>query len=163
MKSLLSLVLLCATFLLALYGCIKEPDYPIEPYIEFVSMSKSTLNQGQNKEDTLYITFSFTDGDGDLGYNPEDNETDIYLTDIRPFGITTEYKLPRLPQRGVSKGISGEVTIKVFTTCCILDPTDPCMVQPDSSVSFHWELQIRDRAGNFSNVIETEPVTVICN
>jgi len=163
MKPSIHYIFLASALLFMFQSCVKEPEYPIEPYIEFISMSKSTLNQGQNKQDTTFITFSFTDGDGDLGFGVDVDTPDVFVTDVRPFGITTEYKLPRLPQRGVSKGISGEVTIMVFTTCCILDPADPCAPEPSESVSFIWEIQVRDRAGHFSNVIETEPVTIICN
>ena len=61
------LYLLQLTLFLCLFGaCVQAPQYPIEPEISFVSISKDTMIQGQTKnDDFLYLTLAFTDGDGD--------------------------------------------------------------------------------------------------
>jgi hypothetical protein len=47
--------------ILALLGtqfCVKPPDYPKDPVIEFLGLSKNVLQQGKAKGDSLSIIFS---------------------------------------------------------------------------------------------------------
>lgn len=59
--------------LFTLIGCFEEPEYANEPAIEFVSIRARTIN---SVEDSIAITISFQDGDGDLGLNKGDGEED---------------------------------------------------------------------------------------
>ncbi len=160
---------LLAGSLLLLAGCADPPNYPIEPEIEYISTSPTTVVQaGRNATaDTVRIRFSFTDGDGDLGF--EDNEPkDIILTDSRD-GLTQEFSFPVIPEQGVGNGISGEATVLIVNNasagfCCTFPngapPCTPSEMFPTDTVSF--TLQIRDRAGNLSNKVQTERITILC-
>jgi hypothetical protein len=53
----------CGLLLTFIASCVSEPEYPDEPAITYRSISKSTVQEG----DSLLLTFSFTDGDGNLG------------------------------------------------------------------------------------------------
>lgn len=58
--------------LLMLTGCLEPPEYSVVPEIRFVDLifrdnSDKTTPSGGDVRDQLVLTFSFTDGDGDLG------------------------------------------------------------------------------------------------
>lgn len=155
-----------------LYSCVQPPDYPIEPKISVPETGRITnkdiITQGNVAAvaDTLAITFAFTDGDGDLG---EDGDSlDVFLTDSRE-GFVNRYKLPVIPDQGTGNGISGEITIKIpnkpFNICCTYpDNSQPCIPNPNYPTdSYHYTIQIKDRAGHYSNTLETEEITILCN
>lgn len=75
------LLLSAAALTILALGCVQPPDYPIEPVIEYVGLTKNTMLQGKTGEDETYITISFTDGDGDIGFFQEGSsmvETDLF-------------------------------------------------------------------------------------
>ncbi len=150
--------------MIALIGCTDPPDYPIEPVIEFKTMTKNIMDQSEFNDDSLTVIFTFTDGDGDLGSNPEDNQLDVFLTDTRDGFLANQYRIPFIPQQGVGNGISGEVAIKVFSTCCITEVFPPCFTTaPDIPTdTVVYQIQIMDRDSNFSNTILTDPITLNC-
>jgi hypothetical protein len=149
-------------------ACIKRPEYPIEPVIQYEGLNKRTIAQGSSSAlpDTLNLRFSFTDGDGDLGY--ENDSLDIFLTDSRD-GFIENLKLPVFPSQGTGIGISGEITVRIFNKpfniCCTFPngqvPCTPSTVFPIDT--FSYGIQIRDRAGHFSNKVQSEVITVLCN
>ncbi len=159
----------CTTLLaLSIGACIQPPDYADEPVLNFISVNKTEIAQGNGNSpaDTLAVVFGFTDGDGDLG-SPGDS-VDVYLKDSRD-GFVNTYKLPVIPEEGVGNGISGEITIKIpnvpFNICCTYpDNSDACLPNPNFPTdTFSYSINIRDRAGRLSNTIQTSTVTILCN
>ncbi len=157
---------------LCLTACIRPPDYPVEPHIEYVSMSKTGMLQGQGPEDTTYVTISFTDGDGDLGHFKEGSEEqvlDLFLTDLRTGAQSESFIIPFVPELGSGNGISGEITIRLLTTCCIFPPyvTDaaaPCDPSQQYPVdTLRYEIYLMDRAGHESNRVQTEDIYLFCD
>lgn len=151
---------------IVLTNCTKPPEYPIEPVIEFMGLSKTSMKQSAFPQDSLILTFSFTDGDGDLGQSPSDTSFSITMIDTRDGFVSNKFKVPVIPEQGAGNGVSGEVSILLFTTCCIF-PQDsglpPCVAStefPTDSVSF--EIHLTDRAGNQSNSIFTPPIILRC-
>lgn len=154
--------LLAAVFLL---GCVNPPDYPVQPVITYMGVSKGSVFQGSASLplDTLAIFFSFTDGDGDLSLQ---DTTDIFLFDSRFPSITASvFRFPTIPVEGTGNGIRGEVTLQIVNRngiCCIENglvcPNNPTI----ATDTFSYEIQIRDRAGNLSNKIRTERLTIVC-
>ena len=63
--------------------------------INFISLSKDVVKQSQFNLDSTYITFGFTDGDGDLG---DRDSVNIFLTDQRIKTNPIVYKIPLLAQ-----------------------------------------------------------------
>jgi hypothetical protein len=56
-------------------ACFNPPDFPIEPQIEFVSIRYKEYGTGFDSEyDSLILTISFKDGDGDLGLAPSETK-----------------------------------------------------------------------------------------
>lgn len=157
---------------LGLYNCVQPPDYPAEPVISIPESGRTTnkqaIPQGSTSasSDTLIITFAFTDGDGDIG--SQGDSLDVFLTDSRD-GFVNVYKLPVIPAQGTGNGISGEISLKIpnkpFNICCTY-PDGATACQPNANFptdQFYYTIQIRDRANNWSNELDTEEITILCN
>lgn len=166
MKTITYITVLCIAFSASF--CVQPPDYPEEPVLEYIGFNKLTVPQGGGflESDTLELRIGFTDGDGDLGN--EDGTVDIYITDSRD-SFSEKRKLPVIPEQGVGNGISGEIRLRFpnepFNLCCIYpDLTPGCQPNPDFPTdSLSYEVYIIDRAGNQSNIIQTETITLRCN
>lgn len=155
-------LLLILSAIFSVWGCIKAPDYPIEPVIEFAGLTKDTLQQDQFNTDSLIVVMTFTDGDGDLG---SDNEVNVFVTDLRDGFISDRFRIPRLDDAGSNNGISGEIYLTLYTTCCTYPngapPCEPSTQFPTNKLSY--EIYIMDQAGNKSNVITTPEITLRCD
>ena len=144
---------------LAITACIQPPDYPIEPEIEFLSVSKSEVLQAI---DTFRITFSYTDGDGDIGLDLDDPDNNVIITDSRT-GFEETFKVPVIPQQGATNGISGEISLLVFASCC-LNSNPICLPTPNANPEeIVYTVRMFDKAGNESNAIQTSPIMLICD
>ena len=178
--------LIFGSVFLCLASCLRVPEYPIEPEIDKALLSKKIVmetiptmidNEWVQTEDSLVVSFEFTDGDGDLGLpegNLEDNlfyidsfdlckvddttqfpiNVNVFIKDMRTDCIRT-YSMPYLTPTGSVKTISGNINILLNTFICrknIIREYD----------TIHYELQIVDRAGRLSNIIETEPLIIDC-
>lgn len=149
---------------LGFYSCADPPDYPDEPVIEFLTMSKDYMDQSSFLGDSMTITFGFTDGDGNLGSSPNDNFLDVFLTDKRDGFLANQYRIPFIPEQGVGNGISGDITVIAYTSCCITEVFPPCFVTPSIPTdTLIYQIQIMDRDSNMSNIIETDPIILGCN
>ncbi len=146
------------------YGCIDTPEFPIEPQIEFISISKDSMDQGIFQQDSLYVTFSFTDGDGDLGRTDQEPENNVFFIDERTGAQDNTFAIPDIPDEGAGNGVEGEIRILLFSTCCIYtDGTDPCQFNPNVPYdTIVYRIYIKDRAGHSSNQILTSPIILRC-
>jgi hypothetical protein len=155
-------ICLLAGFFLFLSDCATPPNYPNEPVITFKSLSRNYMKQNSNSlADSLLLTFSFTDGDGDLG---SDDSVGVYIKDGRDGFDKPPYKIPYINPQGAGNGISGEISIRLNTTCCTFaNGYPPCSVVPNVPYdTLTYQVYIRDRAGNESNVIETPQILLYC-
>jgi hypothetical protein len=155
-----ALVLMAAVW----YACVKPPDYPKEPVIAFKSVSKNSLRQiARDPNESLMVTLTFTDGDGDLGF--QDTTASLFITDGRSGFKKLPYSIPYVEQQGTGNGISGEITIRIPAECC----TDTlngirvaCREVRKSFDTFFYRIAIKDRAGNLSNEIRTPSIQLRC-
>ena len=112
--------------LVSMIACTVKPEFPPEPRIEFVSISKNVINQG----DTFTINLKFEDGDGNLGKDSEVTQScglnvcdftsdttcfkdpffGAFLIDMRDscFALTN---LPDFEPNGKVKAVSGELIL----------------------------------------------------
>ena len=146
-------------------SCINPPDFSDVPKIEFVGMSKDTILQGVFQQDSLFVLFKFEDGDGDLGRSANAEENNVFFIDTRTGELDNSFGIPFIPQLGSSNGIEGEVQILLFSTCCLFESgQDPCTASSIEPYDFlQYEIYIVDRAGNESNHITTDTITLVCN
>ena len=156
-------------------GCFTEPTYSNTPHIDFEGFSRYTLGAstgvGQQKRDSLIITIGFTDGDGDLGNNLPISSTDMARYQqaggwsnyrIRTFRLeNNQYKelpsgedaflsFPQLSREGKTRAIEGHLEFRkayLYTSNY-------------KNYLVKYRIQIRDRALNVSNEIETDTITV---
>ena len=159
-------LLIIVTFL---SSCLKPESFPPEPEIEFVSFEA----QG----DSGIITFSFTDGDGDIGLgqeqlNPPFDTSSYYYYNLYlnyyemmngtwvrgtadPLGnnfptadsITFSYRLENITPLGQNKALRGEIQI-------IMEPYY-FNSYSNHNDSIRYEIMLIDRSLNHSNLLET--------
>lgn len=159
------------TTILFTLNCTQPPEYPDEPVIAFLNLSKNTVFQGSKTApiDTLAITFSFTDGDGDLGDEDSLKGPNIILMDSRD-STEVPYKISPIPEQGSGNGISGEITLIVANKskgvpniCCIIPDIETCSADPlFPRDTFSYLIRVRDQAERWSNTISTETITILC-
>ncbi|MFK7806532.1 MAG: hypothetical protein AB8F74_01905 [Saprospiraceae bacterium] len=151
---------LLIALLLFLSACTKESEQTISenvnpiigetPVIELVSISTTSV---QANADSIAFKISYTDGDGDLG-TADPDITSIELIDNRDpeFFIFTYHLSPRTPE-GSDLTIQGELDIVLNNTILVDDAL--------TSETTTFSIRLKDRAGNWSNVVETEEVEVL--
>ena len=147
------------------WQCLEAPNYPDEPYIEFLSLSKDTMDQGIFQQDSLIVRFRFEDGDGDICRTDADPENNIFFIDERTGTLDNTFGIPTIPEDGAGNGVEGEVRIVLFSTCCIYpDGSDPCMPNAQYPLdTIQYRIYIKDRADHKSNEILTTPIILRCN
>ncbi|MBK9734175.1 MAG: hypothetical protein IPO92_04105 [Saprospiraceae bacterium] len=148
-------------------SCIKPPDYSNTPVLEFRSLSKTIMNQGVFGEDSVELVLFFTDGDGDFGSEAQSNVKNIFIKDNRTNETFREYKAPFIPTQGSTNGISGTISIRIYSTCCIFPEASgifPCTQTDDFPFNdLTLDIYIKDRAGNQSNTVTTSVIKLNCS
>ena len=147
-----TLVLLSALFFLT--TCQKNTLSKI-PSIFFLGVSPDTLYPKIN--DSCFIVFSLTDGDGDIGnsstsqvwYRDRRADTGAFISSVFP-AINPAVEDPK-------KGLTGT---------CTFYPTPGPIPRPDSihttiADTVTYEVYITDRAGHVSNHIITSPIILL--
>jgi hypothetical protein len=146
-------------------SCFKSEVYPVEPII----YDPVFLISG----DSAQLTFSFTDGDGDIGLAPGDTlapyEPDSYFhynlhidyyekddvdgwqrgRDLDGDSIIFQYRLKPIVVKGKARGIKG--TMEVL----MRDFANPFSDQSDT---IKFTIRLIDKALNESDVIETSEI-----
>ncbi len=119
--------------------------------------------QGDLNQDSIWITFQFEDGDGDLGFGSADPRQDIFVHDDRTGNLHGAFKIPDLPPIG-SGAQKGKISILVYTTCCLFPMNiPPCSAPvqfPQDTLNFSIYLQ--DRAAHQSDTIQSGPILLLC-
>lgn len=110
-------------FLVGMLGsCFNPPEFPLKPEIEFESLVFKKVG-GFADPDSLILTISFNDGDGDLGLDPENPQYSSYpfhpinyylAKDGDTTKVATEKRYSNLPQLiKIDAGQSGKlVTVR---------------------------------------------------
>ncbi|MFN8353810.1 MAG: hypothetical protein U0Y10_05180 [Spirosomataceae bacterium] len=168
-KYILSGVVL-AGLSVAIWGCIKEPDFSTTPYITFQSIRKIVATDAfsQGKKDSLIVTVFFQDGDGDLGMTQTEFQDaksplkGINNYEIKAFrsknGVFSEIVLspplggffPPLRTDGKTGAIEGNLDYSFDFLQSFTPKRD----------TLRFEIRIRDRKLNYSNWVKTDPVVL---
>ena len=171
-KQLIGLLLLA----LAIGSCQKPVEYPIEPKIAYEGFTY-LMNADSTFSGEGIISFSYTDGDGDLGLDDADTLPPFGFHDAHYYNMMVDYlkcvngefvktpllswnaqtqsydtvsfnaRFKRLRDSEEPKAISGTMEYKLT----VQNP-----FSPDDTVKF--EIRIFDRALHESNVIQTDPI-----
>ncbi len=162
MKSIIAFNLLF--FLIILSSCVSKPEFPDIPHLEFTGMDKNSMLQGDFNSDSIFIYLKFTDGDGDIGFETTDSLPNLFVIDSRTNNIAESIKIPKLPDTGTGNGVSGEIELKLYTTCCLFkDNIPPCSVIDNIPYdTLYYKIYLIDRAGNSSDTVYTDPIILEC-
>jgi hypothetical protein len=161
----LLLVLLATAF-----ACNKPPHYPVEPKIEFRRIeSYPVFNQG-TKKDSLVIVTRFEDGDGDLGLSSEEvlvppytegNNNINYLVEtfVKKQGAAAFSKLDLPATSGRFFRLSpdnrvGPLEGDLRYSGIKIPAQNIFNLKAGDEIKFR--VQIRDRALNTSNTVDTD-------
>ena len=128
-------------------GCKnKEFEADPVPFIAIESVEPTTLTQFQ---DSIIVILTYDDGDGDLGYFDPDSAA-LAVTDSR-FSEPDLYFVQALAPDGEALHIRGTLRIGL---------TPPFILGNGSSETISYTMQIKDRAGNWSNTVITPDITI---
>lgn len=141
-----------------LFACKKKATGDPVPEIKFIGMTPQSL-RGGSSEDTLLLSFRFTDADGDIGNPYTGGNYDIYLTDSRD-SLETGYYFPEIPDeyRDPYNGMKGTTTL-VLPGTYILPRQDSLHLELGDTLQY--EVYIKDRAGNESNHFTTPLIYLV--
>lgn len=127
-------------------GCAKDEPISVVPEIAFVSATPQTITA---YEDSLMVTISYRDGDGDLGENNTDDHN-LFMEDSRN-GVIYGFRVRQLAPNDANITIEGNLNIAV--------PNVP-IIGSGNTESFTYTIHAVDRAGNESNRVTTSVITV---
>lgn len=149
----------------AVSGCASKPDFSLRPDIDFdkIEVNRTSDLLG-NTTDSVTISVKFTDGDGDLGIldNSEDDNYFVNLF-IRRNGRFVEFEFPNqeLKFGGKFNDLSDGSAGPIQGTLQYSFNISPAAYQgmPKNDI---WKFQVylKDRAGNFSDTVFTDSITV---
>ena len=173
---------------LSLSSCLSAPEYPLEPSIDFKSLTMvRNIPSGANMTeiDTLTFALDFRDGDGDLGLSDADikvspysdatggfnNRSKTYNYSIQPYkriGTAPPYSYTKfvLSVEGEYDGTyphlekegSRPAPLKGTLTYALPVSVDGSAFNPGDT--FRFEITIMDRALHKSNTVTTTDVTL---
>lgn len=137
--------------IILLISCEKSSDVEERPKITFEKME---FYGEENNPDSAWIYFDFVDEDGDLG--TDDTTANCWM---RYYEIAQEdtvefsqfirsFSLPNLTPNAKNTFIEGNISLSI-------KPAPIFNVLSEDN--YIWSIQIRDRAGNFSN-LEWTPI-----
>lgn len=143
MKGIQYTVMLC---ILTLGSCGKEAQVSSAPSISLVSVSATELKQFK---DSLVIVIAYSDGDGDIGQeNPDIN--DLKVKDRRLSEADYYFVKPLAPP-GSNAQISGQIQVRLKNTF---------LLGAGANEVTQFDIQLKDRAGHWSNSINTPNITI---
>ncbi|MFA4852123.1 MAG: hypothetical protein WC599_06355 [Bacteroidales bacterium] len=167
MKTKSNILRFCIFAVVIFYTSCKEKEkYPVIPFIENPSLTKTPGASGIDEKGIL--KFSFTDGDGDIGlaesdtlppFNPEsifyydlfiiyyEKQHGQYVPVVLP--MTYNSRIPVLTPNGENKSIKGDIEVELFINN---------YVSNYDTIAF--DVSIADRALNVSNTIRTPDIIV---
>jgi hypothetical protein len=140
-------IILVSATLMVFTSCKKKEDDPVAPVITFDQISQSTVEQFNNN---IVITIKYEDVQGDLG----ETDPDTYSLRIKDSRLSDFdwYHLPPMTPDKQALHIKGSYSIE-------LDPL--FLLGGGSQEQTKFSIELRDRAGNWSNTVETPNVLIV--
>lgn len=145
--------------LTTMIACSKNsnnPNYPVEPYLEYKGMNTNQIHYNDSASWLMY--FDFRDGDGDLGTSQGDSVLAINIKNLTT-GFEYLYPFPFIPpeDREEKDYIEGSGVIKLQGNVFFLPRQDSIHNEKDT---FSFEVFVTDNAGHKSNVITSDTVYI---
>lgn len=142
------LALVAFSALMPLFSCkeVQNSSGNPVPRIQLIRVEPLTVKQFS---DTLKITLAYEDGDGDLGFENADINS-LEVQDER-LDKPDYYYLPPQAPVDASIRIKGQLTMKLRSLFLLGSGNTETTV---------LSIRVRDRAGNYSNTIKTQEITI---
>lgn len=134
-------------FLLAASSCKKEEPIPVAPQIIFTRISASTVEQFNN---SITVEFQYEDHQGDLG-EPDPDNYSLRIKDSRLLNFDW-YHIPPMTPDLQELHIKGYYSVQLPVLFILGN---------GSQETASFTLQLRDRAGHWSNIIATPNVLIV--
>ncbi|MCB9261994.1 MAG: hypothetical protein H6607_06440 [Flavobacteriales bacterium] len=134
---------------LVINGCTEYTlvdSQPGPPFIEYVDIQPREVKEFS---DSILITFKYSDPDGDLGTESPDQKT-LSIHDLRLQNADKQH-VSLLAPIDSKIDISGILTVKLKNTF---------LLGSNDEEKTTYELILTDRAGNASNPIVTDEITI---
>ena len=169
-------------WVLVVVACQKPVEYPIEPKITYEGFSY-LFNADSTFSGEGVVSFSYTDGDGDLGLDDGDTLPPFGFHDTHYYNMVVDYLksengvFVKTPLLSPHVPIGPDDTLVLFDTVTfnarfkrLRDSEEPKAISgtmdykltvqnpfsPNDTIKF--EIRILDRALHESNVIQTDPI-----
>lgn len=143
------IIVLCAGAI-SLISCKKDENLlplPVTPSIRLIKLSADTIREFK---EPLQLLMAYEDGDGDLG-NKNTDVNSLFIKDNRLEKADEYYVAPLAPE-GEQISIKGTLNITL---------NGAFVLGNSSSEKTYFEIWMTDRAGNKSNIIRTQEVTIL--
>jgi len=138
--------ILFSIFLLFLFSCNKN-KYNTIPSLKYKSANTKALQRGQS----LQMTLSFTDAEGDLTDSLTVQKIVKPCPDRSNTSFTQLYKIPTFP---TSKNQSGDIVV----TYSYNDVNPGCRSRNDTAI---FKFVLKDKAQNKSDTAISDPIVII--
>lgn len=155
-------LLLLAILTIGIVACKKTQKYSSVPRINYRGITTNTVTSGSSA-DFVQISFNYTDGEGDFGYDQQGGNYDIYFLDrrVKDSANFSGLYLPQnfrneIKSRDLENGISGVITFQLDANRFLI--TRPSRPNGDTT---NFEIYIKDLAGHESNRITTDDIYIL--
>lgn len=135
------------TLTVILISCKKKEETNLAPELVFLSLTPASIKE---YTDSLVLTISYKDPDGDLGENSS-SVNNLFVKDNRT-GVELKYRIKQLAPNNANVAITGKLNITIKKV--------PIINSSATSEELFYSIYAIDRAGNQSNAILTTPITV---
>lgn len=131
----------------ALWACDKADDVtdPV-PKLSLLSIGPSTVIEFK---DSLLLVIGYEDGDGDLGGVHPDS-SNLFVVDKR-INVPFEFRIQELVPGQAGVPIKGQLNVLIENLF---------LTGPGTTEAVNFDIYAVDRAGNQSNVVTTDVITV---
>lgn len=138
----------------------KGATFPDEPQLTHVSTTPNKIHIFDSTSET-YILVRFTDGDGDIGTDPDEETRSIFIKDSRdtlPGDSTFSYPFPYIkPNIRPDGGLEGTFSLRLDRA--YYNPWDSLHLALGADTMI-WSIFVIDDAGNKSNTITSDTIFI---
>lgn len=126
-----------------------NPPISTTPEIEFIDATPTTVKQFN---DSIKFTIKFTDGDSNVGDISADSLS-LFVTDNRNSTLVERNHIPPVAPLNSSIVVQGKFSV-VLKNTILLNSNN-------TSETTTFSFKLKDRAGNFSNVVQSSLITIV--
>lgn len=154
----------------ALSGCLKTEEFPVEPSIAFKSFGQFP--------DSASLIITFTDGDGDIGLSQDQTDPPFDTSSVYYYNFYMDYyrkeagawvykgaignRIPVITPSGQNKALEGEIARRIETVQIpgFPQPWYGGLDDAEQGDTIRFDARIIDRALHTSNTVSTGDIVL---